>query len=133
MYEIKIEDVYEDFGSDKEIFDFTYYSTKSKYYDNSNNLVIGTVKDETRDVAIEEFVWLKDKMYSSLVDNNEHKKKGVNRNGIATISHNEYKDVLLNNKGIRHSVNRIQGKDHRIRTYEINKIPWSCFDHKTFI
>ena len=133
MYEIKIEDVYEDFGSDKEIFDFTYYSTKSKYYDNSNNLVIGTVKDETRDVAIEEFVWLKDKMYSSLVDNNEHKKKGVNRNGIATISHNEYKDVLLNNKGIRHSVNRIQGKDHRIRTYEINKISWSCFDHKTFI
>ena len=72
-------------------------------------------------------------MYSSLVDNNEHKKKGVNRNGIATISHNEYKDVLLNNKGIRHSVNRIQGKDHRIRTYEINKISWSCFDHKTFI
>ena len=133
MYEIKIEDVYEDFGSDKEIFDFTYYSTKSKYYDNSNNLVIGTVKDETRDVAIEEFVWLKDKMYSSLVDNNEHKKKGVNRNGIATISHNEYKDVLLNNKGIRHSMNRIQGKDHRIRTYEINKISWSCFDHKTFI
>ena len=56
MYEIKIEDVYEDFGSDKEIFDFTYYSTKSKYYDNLNNLVIGTVKDETRDVAIEEFV-----------------------------------------------------------------------------
>ena len=133
MYEIKIEDVYEDFGSDKEIFDFTYYSTKSKYYDNSNNLVIGTVKDETRDVAIEEFVWLKDKMYSSLVDNNEHEKKGVNRNGITTISHNEYKDVLLNNKGIRHSVNRIQGKDHRIRTYEINKISWSCFDHKTFI
>ena len=75
MYEIKFEDVYEDFGSDKEVFDFTNYSTKSKYYDNSNNLVIGTVKDETRDVAIEEFVGLKDKMYSSLVDNNEHKKK----------------------------------------------------------
>ena len=136
MYEIKFEDVYEDFGSYKEIFDFTNYSTKSKYYDNSNNSVIGTVKDQTRDVAIEEFVGLKDKMYSSLVDNNEHKKKkekGVNRNVVATISHNEYKDVLLNNKGIRHSVNRIQGKDHRIRTYEINKISLSCLDHKTFI
>ena len=31
MYEIKTEDVYEDFGSDKEMFDFSNYSTKSKH------------------------------------------------------------------------------------------------------
>ena len=36
MYEIKIEDVYEDFSSDKEKFDFSNYSTKLKYYDASN-------------------------------------------------------------------------------------------------
>ena len=29
MYEIKIEAVYEDFSSDKEIFDFSKYLTKS--------------------------------------------------------------------------------------------------------
>ena len=46
----------------------------------------------------------------------------MNKNVIATISYNEYKDVLLNNKCIRHSVNGIQSKDHRIGTYEINKI-----------
>ena len=34
MYEIKTEDVYEDFSSDKEMFDFSNYSTKSKYCDN---------------------------------------------------------------------------------------------------
>ena len=34
MYEIKTEDVYEDFSSDKEKFDFSNYSTKSKYYNN---------------------------------------------------------------------------------------------------
>ena len=27
----------------------------------------------------------------------------------------------------------IQGKDHRIGTYEINKISLSCFDDKTYI
>ena len=32
MYEIKTEDVYEDFSSNKEMFDFSNYSTKSKYY-----------------------------------------------------------------------------------------------------
>ena len=34
MYEIKTEYVYEDFSSDKEMFDFSIYLTKSKYYDN---------------------------------------------------------------------------------------------------
>ena len=62
MYEIKTEDVYEDFSNDKEIFDFSNYSTKSKYYDNSNKLVVGKMKDETAGVAIEEFVGLKPKM-----------------------------------------------------------------------
>ena len=27
---------------------------------------------------------------------------------------------MLNNKCLRHSMNRIQSKDHRIKTYEIN-------------
>ena len=36
LYEIKTEDVYEDFGGNKEKFDFSNYSIKSKYYDNSN-------------------------------------------------------------------------------------------------
>ena len=59
-------------------------------YDNSNKLVIGKMKDEIGGVAIEEFVELKPKMYSFLVDNNEHKKaKGMNKNDVAAISHNE--------------------------------------------
>ena len=74
LNEIKTEDVFEDFSSDKEIFDFSDYSTKSNYCDNSNIVVIGKMKDETGGVAIEEFVGLKPKMYSFLVDNSEHKK-----------------------------------------------------------
>ena len=41
MYEIKTEFIFEDFGSDKEIVNFSKYSTKLKYYDNSNKSVIG--------------------------------------------------------------------------------------------
>ena len=78
---------------------------------------------------------MKPKMYSFLVDDNrEHKKaEGVNRSVVATISHNEYKDILLNNKCLKHSMNRIQSKNHRIGTYEINKISLSCFDDKIHI
>ena len=63
MYENKTEDVYEDFNSNKKLFDFSNYWTKSKYSDDSNKLVTGKMKDETGGVAIEEFLGLKPKMY----------------------------------------------------------------------
>ena len=53
MYEIKTEDIYKDLSSDKEMFDFSNYSIKSKYYDDSKKLIIGKMKDETVGVAIE--------------------------------------------------------------------------------
>ena len=43
--------------------DFSNYAAKSKYYEDSKKLVAGKMKDESSDVAIEEFVWLKPKMY----------------------------------------------------------------------
>ena len=103
MYEFKTEDVHEDVH---EVFDFSNYSTKSKYYNDLNKLVVGKMKNETGGVTIKEFVGLQPKMYSFLVDDNsKHKKaKGVIMN----------KDVLLNKKCLRHSMERIQGKGRRI-------------------
>ena len=66
--------------------------------------------------------------------NSEHKKaKDVNKNVVVTISYNEYKDVLLNNKFLRHWINRIQSKGHRLGTYEINKVSVYCFDDKIYV
>ena len=72
------------------MFGFSNYSIKSRYYDNSKTLVVGEMKHEKVGVAIQEFLGLKPKMYSYLVDDNsEHKKsKGVNKLVVATISHN---------------------------------------------
>ena len=67
-------------------------------------------------------------------DNSEHKKgKGVNRNIFVTITHNKYKDTFLNNKCLINSMNRIQSKDHKIGTYEINKMSLPCIDDKIYI
>ena len=72
------------------------------------------MKDETGVAAIEVFVGLKSKMYSFLVDDsNKHKKvKHVNGNVVAAVGHNKCKDVLLNYKCLKHSMNRIQSKEH---------------------
>ena len=63
------EDVYKDFIKNKELFHFSNYSGKSKCFDNWNTLVVGKIKDETAGLLIKEFVELKPKMYSFLVDN----------------------------------------------------------------
>ena len=55
--------------------------------------------------------------------------KGVN---IAT-EFNEFKGVLLNKNFFRHKMKRIQAKNHKIGTYEIDKISLSCYDDKRFI
>ena len=39
MYQIKTEDVYKDFSKDKEMLDFSNYSTKSKYYNNPKKII----------------------------------------------------------------------------------------------
>ena len=87
----------------KKVFHISNYSTKSKYYDNSNKLVIRKMKDETAGISTKEFVRLKPKMNSFLADDNsEHKKAKVMNRNVATISDNKYKNVLLKNKCIRH-------------------------------
>ena len=87
-------------------------------------VILQLIHDETIVVAIKDFVGLKPKMYSFLVDDNsEHdNEKGVNKNVVERLIHSEYKNVLLNRKCLRHLINRFQSKNHRIGTYEINKI-----------
>ena len=116
------------------MFECSNHSAESKCYDDSSKLVVDKMKYETGGVAIKEFVGLKPKMYSFLIDDSsEHKKlMAVNKN-VETQSQSECKDVLLNKKCLRHSINRIQSEVHRIGTYEINKISLSSFYDKIHI
>ena len=64
IYEIKSENVYEEFFKWKDLFDFSNYSKDSKFFDESNKNVIGKMKDEFSGIIVNEFVGLKSKMYS---------------------------------------------------------------------
>ena len=63
FYEIKPENVYENFYQDKNLFDFTEYPLDSKLFDPVNKKVIGKIKDEFKEKIISEFVGLKPKIY----------------------------------------------------------------------
>ena len=60
-------------------------------------------------------------MCSFLVDDSSEQKKakGVNKNVVATIWCDEYKYVLLNQKCLIRSINRIESKNHRIGNQHI--------------
>ena len=131
VYEIKTEDVYEDFYLDKDLFDFSDYPLHSKFFDPVNKKVIGKMKDEFRGKIISEFVGLNSKMYSLIIVDNEEvtKAKGVNKK----LKHKEFVNVLFNKKVIRHNMKRIQSKLHRIGTYDVCKISLSCFSNKRYV
>ena len=75
-----------------------------------------------------EFVGLKSKIYSiRKIDGKEcNTAKGVS---IAT-EYNKFKDVLFNEKIIRHNMKKIHSKKHKLGIYKIDKISLSCFDDK---
>ena len=124
IYKIKTEVVNKGFSKDKEMFDVSNYSTKSKCYDHSSKIVVVKMKNKTSGGMTVRYNGLNTKMYLFLVNNSEHEKvKSVNKSVAATITHDEQTDVLLNKKYLRHSMNKIQScKDHRTETFQINKI-----------
>ena len=75
VYEIKTNDVYEDFYKDKNLFDFSDYPQDSTFLDPVNKKVIDKMKDDFKVKIISGFVGLKSKIYSLIdVDNEENKK-----------------------------------------------------------
>ena len=58
VYEIKTEDVHEDFYRDKDLFDFSNYALNSNFFDPANK-VIGKMKDEFKGKIISDFAGLK--------------------------------------------------------------------------
>ena len=113
------------------MLDFSNFSKDSKFYDNQNKMVVVKMKNVYRGILINKFVGLKPKIHSMLSDDGKESNiaKGVN---IATEI-NEFKDILFNKKIIRHKMKKIQSKNRKLGTYEINKISLSCFDDKIIV
>ena len=135
-YEIETDDVYRDFWNDKDRFDNSEYPESSPYFDKTNKKVIGKFKDEACSIPITEFIGLRSKMYSYIKDNNKGGKtaKGIKKNIINNnIKHTDYKNVLLENRQIQHTMKTIRSSKHQLGSYEINKISLSCFDDKRYI
>ena len=127
---------YKDFWSDKDKFDNSEYPENSLYFDKLNKKVIGRFKDEVSGIPINTFIGLRSKMYSYLKDTDEGGKtaKSVKKNVIKkSIKHENYKEVLFNNKQVYYKMKTIRSKRYQFGSYKINKISLSCFDEKRYL
>ena len=93
-YEIKSEDVYEEFFKHKHLFDFSNYLRDLRFFDPTIEKAIGKMNNVSEGKIIDEFVGLKSKMHSMKnIDVKESNiAKGVN---IAT-EFNVFKDTFFN-------------------------------------
>jgi hypothetical protein len=135
-YAIETENIYKDMLEDKHMYDLSEFPEDHMCYNTENKKKLGVMKDETKANRILEFVGLKAKMYSILLENGEEIKraKGVGRQAIQSdITHQDYKDTLFNELALLHSFKTIRSKNHQISTLNIHKRSLNCYDDKRYL
>ena len=139
MYEIETEDFYKDISGDvKDRFDTSDYPENhpSGIPTGINKKVLGMMKDEAGGKTIKEFVGLRAKLYSFVMDDGvENKKcKGVKKQVVeSSISHEDYKTCLLTGKEQLRKQNILRSYNHEVYTEEVNKVALSALDDKRYI
>ena len=139
MYEIETEDFYKDISRDvKDRFDTSDYPENhpSGIPTGINKKVLGMFKDEAAGKRIKEFVGLRAKLYSFIMeDGKENKKcKGVKKQVVeSSITHEDYKTCLRTGKEQLRKQNILRSYEHEVFTEEVNKIALSAADDKRYI
>ena len=139
MYEIQTEDFYKDISGDvKDRFDTSDYPENhpSGIPTGINKKVLGKMKDEAGGKTIKEFVGLRAKLYSFVMDDGEETKKckGVKKQVVeSSIRHEHYKTCLTTGKELLRKQNILRSYDHEVYTEEVNKIALSAQDDKRYI
>ena len=104
-YEIKSENICEEFFKWKDLVYFSNYSKDSKFFDETNKKAIGKMKGEFGGVIVNDFVELKSKTYS--MKKNAGKKCNTAKGVSIETEFKKFKDVLFNEKIIRYKMKRI--------------------------
>ena len=139
MYEIQTEDFYKDISGDvKDRFDTSDYPENhpSGIPTGINKKVLGMMKDEAAGKIIKEFVGLRAKLYSFIMDEGEEIKKckGIKKQVVeSSISHENYKTCLLTGKEQLRKQNILRSYSHEVYTEEVNKVALSALDDKRYI
>ena len=133
-YEIETEDFYEDISDDVEAkFDTSKVEKNhpSGIRTEKNKKVPGLMKDEAGGKIIEEFVGLRAKSYSNKMFEGKEEKNAVCYEKTITLEN--YKECLINEKPQMRKNNGTKSHKHEIFSETVNKIALSADDDKRII
>ena len=131
---IETEDLYKDFESMQEVFDFSDYPKDHPLYSDSNKRKVLKMKDEMNGVVIDEYVGLKAKMYSISASNKIKKcAKGVTKTIQKTLHHELYKEVLRENLTVKEKMRTLRSHNLELFVEECDKIVLSSVDNKRYM
>lgn len=154
MFEIFTEDFYKDLLNDEKFldeWDLSNYSSSHPMFEGmdkrevqriimKNKKIVGRFKDECAGECIKEYVGLRAKCYSLLLDNQEQKNtgKGVKKQILKRTSHDRYKDCIFHNNDstkmvVQAEMNFIRSENHSVYNETIRKVALSSYDDKKFI
>ena len=136
IYNIRTDNVYEDMKQNIDLFDTSDYSVNNVYgIPLVNKKVLGKMKDECQGEIMTEFIGLRSKMYTFIVNSKTVKKcKGVKKSTIDhKIEFSDYKNCLFNETQMLTSMNLIRSKKHKIYTVKANKLSLSPLDQKRYV
>ena len=126
--------MYRSFNVSKDFFYFSEYLDNSRFYDVENKKIIVSKKDEIKGLPIFEFAWLKSMIYSyrKWYNEGDKKVKGINKNIVKNITHEEYENTTFEKKQRlmkweEYEVNPINLEDL------MSTISLSCFDDKWYM
>ena len=139
FYEIQTEDFYKDISGDvKNRFDTSDYPENhpSGIPTGINKKVLGMFKDEAAGKIIKEFVGLRSKLYSFIMEEGKENKrcKAVKKQVVENnITHEDYKTCLTTGKDKLARQDILRSYEHEVYTEEVNKIALSAADDKRYI
>ena len=117
---IKTEDFYEDIADDVgKRFDISNYEVNRPLPTGKKKKVAGLMKDELEGKIMTEFVALRRKTYSYLMDDTHVTKKAKGTKTCVKkriLKFNDYKDCLLNNEIILKTQQRFKSEAHNVYT-----------------
>ena len=142
IYEISSDDVYEELRPHaRDYFDFSNYPESRMLKNSCNKKVSGKFKDESASKCITEFVDLRSKMYSFILDDKKDVSKaevrvakGVQKCVIFNnLRFSTYLNCLWNNEVKEHNFKTIRSMKDSVATYTQSKIMLYPFEDKIFV
>ena len=138
LIDVPTDNLYRDLAAIKDHLDLSNYPQDHPLYDPSNKAVLGKFKDECSGKVIKEFIGLRSKCYSILIQENEEEKQkstaaGVKKCVKKSIHHEHYRSTLESELDYHVTQNLLRSYKHTIFSVSQKKIALTAYDDKRYL